>query len=369
MSKISNDRDNSILLSIIESESLDDINEMSRNITMIKRPSKSPPLLIEIINILRMHSYPQKEEVMIRVNKIKDSNTSLSSNTKLGKENLPLHEPALNILHTLNNLKQITRGSYSDILETNMRFSSNVSDDFLCRNIITDSRYFEESMYYLTTYGSHTDILEFLVKHKQIMSSLKYILLQNVEPDIFIQTLFIPYMKNGNVGIIINLMMEIDDTLITWSNYIKHTCRYLEIKKLLNSLYHLQILLKDPIRASMTCVKFYSMNCKTFTELRNNRIHLLNAQKHLQSELELSNWEEIKVVDMTASKIDDANKNQEKSLLMKMDLKTINSHINTIFRQLEVTKFLSDCEISGRETIHLLPKVYIFCYFNLFQYY
>lgn len=113
----------------------------------------------------------------------------------------------------------------------------------------------------------------------------------------------------------------------------------------------MQILLKDPVRASMTCVLFYSMNCTNFTELANNSFHLLNAQKHLQTELELYQWEEIK--------IQNSQFDSETSLLMKMDSKSLNNHINTILRQIEVAKFLAACEKDEKNVFQILTNIFI----------
>lgn len=69
----------------------------------------------------------------------------------------------------------------------------------------------------------------------------------------------------------------------------------------------------------------------------------------MQTELELCQWEEISV---TTKMTEDVQ-----SILMKMDSRILNSHINTIWRQIEVTKFLAKCEQDGRETVALLPKI------------
>lgn len=242
-------------------------------------------------------------------------------------------------MHTLSNLKNITRGIYDGRMD-------NVSSS--CRKLIGCSRFYDECLYYLTRYGSHNSILAFLIKHDQLATALKYFLHQNVDADAFIHVIFLPYLKTGKVDMIIELLIGMDDTLLVWKDVIIKTCWYLEHKGLLNSLYHLQILLKDPVRASMTCVKFYSMNCSTYRELQNNSFHLRNAQKHLQTELELCQWEEIGTT---------AGDDEQQSILMKMDSRTLNSHINTIWRQIEVTKFLAKCEQNGCDTVGMLMKI------------
>lgn len=338
---------------MILQESTDELAEWS-SIPQIKRPAKSPPMLDEILNILEVSCHSHQPEVIARASVIKDSNTSLASNRSKKREQIPLNEPALNIMHTLSNLKSVTRGTY-DRNSSQKPLSSNkktVLETKKCRKLIRCSRFYDECLYYLTRYGSHNSILTFMIKNDQLVTALKYFLYQNVDADSFINVIFLPFLINGKVEIIINLLMDMDETLLLWKEVIIKTCCYLEHKGLLNSLYHLQILLKDPVRASMTCVKFYSMNCSSYQELQNNSFHLMNAQKHLQTELELCQWEEISVPSAPTIVTEESQ-----SILMKMDSRTLNSHINTIWRQMEVTKFLSKCEQNGCDTVALLGKI------------
>lgn len=306
----------------------------------IKRPAKSPPLLDEIMQILELTCHSHQPEVIARASIIKDSNTSLASNRSKKREQFSLHEPALNVMHTLLTLRNVTRGVYAG-----SRNGKNAAN-----KLTKSTRFYDECLYYLTRYGSHNNILTFLIRNEQLVTALKYFLHQNVDADSFINVVFLPFLRGGKVDVIIKQLMHMDETLLVWKEVIIKTCCYLEHKGLLNSLYHMQILLKDPVRASMTCVKFYSMNCATYEELQSNSFHLMNAQKHLQTELELCQWEEIPSAP-TTQPADDTQ-----SILMKMDSRTLNSHINTIWRQLEVTKFLANCEQSGCDTVALLTK-------------
>lgn len=204
-------------------------------------------------------------------------------------------------------------------------------------------------MFYLISYGGHINILEFFIRNNLLTSALRYIQIKHLDAKIFIHYIFLPHLKRGDIATIINELTEMDKTLGMWKETIIQTCLYLEIKKLYNSLYQMQVLLKDVVRAAMTCVRFYSMNCANFTDLHNHTIHLTNAQSHLQTELEKCYFD----VKETRRKSNDL----EKSLFMKMDLKMINGHINTISRQIEVVKFLAACEKCGKQTLELLPKV------------
>ncbi|KXJ84046.1 hypothetical protein RP20_CCG022899 [Aedes albopictus] len=362
LQKLSTDADNSTILNCIESPETKLANY--KTAIPIKRPAKSPPLLLEIISILESTAQAQPPEVVARASMIKNSNTSLSSSIrKKTKDNIPLHEPALNILNTLSNLKHITKGNYTDFLpekralrskDTSLSSSGNSSDYLQTLDCIMSTRYFEESMYYLLTYGAHQDVTNFLIKHRQILPAMKYVLMQQVDPEVMLQTIILPYLKTGRLETVIQVMSSMDETLLTWRAYIIYSCRYLETNRMLNCLYNLQLLLGDPIRASMTCVRFYSMDAKNFTDLEANTFHLKNSAAHLQSELESCNWEEISVESLGVR-----GGETHKSLLMKMEPKELNNHINTILRQLEVAKFLANCEAHGKDVVGLLPKLFI----------
>lgn len=319
------------------------------------RPTKSQQLLLEILSILETTCHPLHSDVLHKASIISQSNRSLASLKLRRKENIPIHEPAVNILHTLSNLRQISQGKYSVKTHRTIELSNIISEN---GNTLfasdteqhgPHSRFYSESIYYLVSYGRHIDILRFLIKYKQIVKALKYTVLLRIPTEQFIQTVIMPYLKNGRLNIVVQQMIDMDETLMMWKEYIIQICLMLEKRHLLNSLYQIQLLLKDTVRASMTCVRFYTMGCTSYYDLRNNAYHLMNAQKHLKSELELCQWEEIKA---QTKRIEESV-----SLVMKMDSKSLNQHINTIWLQIDSAKFLAACEENGKDTIHLIPKV------------
>lgn len=351
MQKLSTDVINTQILKIITTSDLQhDLRSEIESIPIIKRPTRSPPLLEEILKIIEstLISTPQPE-TLARASIIRSSNSSLNSIRSKRKQTVVLHEPAVNIMNTLSNLKQVAKGNYTELRSHNSKI-------YIKKKTI--SRVFEETLHYILTYGSHVDIINFFIqKNDDLPSALKYFILQNVENEIFIQHIFFKYLKSGRVPELIDQLFEIDDRLLIWKETLIATCRYLESKNLLNSLYQLQVLLKDPVRASMTCVKFYSMNCSNFRELNANAFHLHNANKHLQTELDLCQWENISV---------EKKKTHDKlSFLMQMDARTLNGHISTINKQIDVSKFLARCEVEycgtlQKQTGYVLKQVLCF---------
>lgn len=323
------------------------------NFKSTHRSPKVQPLLFEILAILETTCHPVSSIVLQKSSSLSQSNRSLMSMKFGKKEKYPIHEPAVNILHTLSNLKQISHGKYSVKTHQTLgltgmdNMSSLFASDSEQHGI--HSRFYTESIYYLVRYGRHIDILRFLIKYKQVPKALKYSLFLCIPADQFIQMIIMPYLKSGRMNVIIQQMIDMDATLMIWKDYIIQICLMLEKRNLLNSLYQVQLLLKDTIRASMTCVRFYAVNCTAYQDLRNNVHHLMNAQQHLISELELCQWEEIK----TQTKRTEENQ----SFVMKMDPKSLNQHINTIAKQIDASKFLANCEENGKETISLIPKV------------
>uniref|UniRef100_A0A182JCA2 Uncharacterized protein n=1 Tax=Anopheles atroparvus TaxID=41427 RepID=A0A182JCA2_ANOAO len=312
------------------------------SVPVVKRPTRCPPLLNEILYALSCTARIEapSQRVMARVRAARQqSSTNATIATAVGG---PTHEPALNILSTLANLRHICQGEFGE------------ADGALPQvdaNSLMDSRLFEESMHYLLAYGSNHSVVLFLMRHRQTeVAALRYILSQRVDPDVFLQAVLLPYLHRGALETIVQRLTDLDETLLEWRDYIRYTCRYLETNDMLNSLYNLQLLLKDPIRASMTCVRFYIAGCRTFTELHASEHHLKTSITHLQNELELCNWQEVRL-NSTGSVVE-----THRSLLMKLDPKELNNHINTILLQLEVTKFLAKCEAKGRQTVAVLSK-------------
>ncbi|XP_004529516.1 zinc finger FYVE domain-containing protein 26 homolog [Ceratitis capitata] len=322
-----------------------------QDIQTTKRPLRGPPLLQEIIKTIESTPCVKPQpETLKRASLIRSSNTSLASLLSRRKDVCPIrmHEPALGILNTLANLKHIAKGQYSEL-------HSNFSG-------------FEECLYYVLTYGSHTDVLQFLMRHHELNAALKYFLQQSLESEFFIHNIFLVSLRYGNLPTLMPQLQKLDASLGTWRVTLLQTCHYLETQNLLNSLYQLQLLLQDPVRASMTCVRFYSANCENFQHLHANAMHLRNAQQHLQTQLEQTQWEKVNLESMVRSNRrssvgsrrssmgSGANTPTAANFLMQMDARALNGHINTISMQLEVSKFLAQCdrELSAADEVNTL---------------
>lgn len=338
MSKISNEEMNSKIHKLIFKTQL--VTEIPSDLIKLKRPKRGPLLLQEILKLIetlnKTKPYP---ETLTRASIMRNSNTSIVSLLSRRKETSyvkPAPDAAMHILTSLENAKRILKGQYAEEQQGKSAQRQNYC--------------FEEALYYVLTYGSHSDILQFLMNHQQITAALNYYIVQNLDANLFIHHIFLKRLSCGQMPALINQILEADPNLVIWRKTFLQTCRFLETNNYLNCLYQLQVLLKDPIRASMTCVKFYTMNCENFQHLLDNASHLHNAHQFLQLELEKSQWENINT---ERRRKDSINSNIRRSssvrdtsvgFAMQMDARTLNGHINTIIQQLDVTKFLAKCE-------------------------
>lgn len=269
--------------------------------TIKSRPAKNSPLLVEILEILDNHS---------------QSWTQLKANV------------AQDILTTLNSLKAISQGQFSLVHNWN---SCNV--------------YYDESLYYLVTYGSLASILEFYIKYEEYKKCLDFVLENNVDPEIFFSAVYIRCLSTGNIEKLVNAMRAEDPSLFAFKKLLIYACISLDKKHFFHSLYHLQLLMRDHTRAAMSCVRFYTQDARDYTDLCFRSHLLVDAQKHLETELSsIENLSKRRRRSISNS----LHSGPHGSLTMEMEPSDIDKHINTISRQLEVVKFLSRAEKEGR---------------------
>lgn len=215
-------------------------------------------------------------------------------------------------------------------------------------NEILESPYYTESMYYLIMYGGNEDILSFLKKNNLVPIALRYIQAQNISYDLFIVYVFVPLMKVDKMNALIRYLRKLDPRFVTWKDYLIQTCKYLEKKKAFNTLYQMQTNVGDRVRAALTCIDFYCDGAKSYTELHEKSYHLNEAKSHLLTELENVEW---------MSKENQQNTGKDE-LILKWDLKTINTTINIISLQMEIAKYLAECESNNLPTVDMMEKIF-----------
>ncbi|KOC64689.1 Zinc finger FYVE domain-containing protein 26 [Habropoda laboriosa] len=290
------------------------------------------------------------------LDKIQDElkKTEFSKNRPL--KDPPLLTEILQILDNLNVYKQYVQYSHQYKCNASQEILSNfgsfkiINQKPLYKNTSATMQnvYYQESLYYLLAYGSYNSILEFFLTHEEFDKCLTFTLENDLEPDLFFNTIYLYCLKNGCIEKLHEAMMNKDSSLLIWKKYLIYVCHSLEKRQYLNILYQLQLFMKDYIRAAMTCIRFYLNEVNNYTELC-TRVHfLLDAQKHLESELQ------IETLNRKRRKSMSSMHGNQGILTMEMELSEIDKHINTICRQMEITKFLANCEKDGRAPIQFL---------------
>ncbi|KAF4787873.1 zinc finger FYVE domain-containing protein 26 isoform X1 [Turdus rufiventris] len=165
-------------------------------------------------------------------------------------------------------------------------------------------------------------------------STVKPLLITESPSEVFIEGIFVPSYESGKLHMLENLLETIDPGLESWGVYLIAACKYLQRKNYYHILYELQQFMKDHVRAAMTCIRFFTHGAKSYTELGGKQMWLLKIKDHLKVYLqEVSRSSGRKKMAFTFRK--------------KMSATDVSRHINTVDLQMEVTKFLHQCESSG----------------------
>ncbi|XP_029052519.1 uncharacterized protein LOC114880560 isoform X2 [Osmia bicornis bicornis] len=324
-------------------------------------------------------SYPKDSETttkgetqksITKTNKTdKDGNIKMDESSLKKTEfskNRPLKDPPLltEILQIIDNLNvykqyvhyphQYKSSACQEILNNFGNYTMPSHRQSNLKNIFTimQNVYYHESLYYLLTYGSYNSILEFFLKHEEFNKCLSFTLQNNLEADLFFNAVYLYCLRNGSVEKLQEAMINKDSSLLIWKKYLIHVCHSLEKKQYLNILYQLQLFMKDSIRAAMTCIRFYLSEISSYTDLCSRAHFLLDAQRHLESELQLDS------LNRKRKKSTSSMHSNQGILTMEMDPSEVDKHINTICRQMEITKFLGNCEKEERaplQFLHLFP--------------
>lgn len=143
-----------------------------------------------------------------------------------------------------------------------------------------------ESIYYLETYGNHALIISFYQRHGLISKALQYVIDCKCSSDIFVESLLAPSLRTGEFYKLIDLMLGYERMQNKLYSYYGSIGKYLERNSFINTLYDFQLLMKDYVRASMSCICFFGKMGKNYMELYGNIEYLRKARSHLEQYLE-----------------------------------------------------------------------------------
>ena len=150
-----------------------------------------------------------------------------------------------------------------------------------------DDMQLKESIYYLETYGNYALLVNFYQSLGYLDNSLQYLIEKKCSADVFVESLLVPCLKNGEFHRLLENMFGMERSQSKLYAYYAAIGKYLEKNSYLHTLYDFQLLMKDYVRACMSCLCFFTRNCQNYAQLYANVQFLTKARNHLEKYLEL----------------------------------------------------------------------------------
>lgn len=101
------------------------------------------------------------------------------------------------------------------------------------------------------------------------------------------ESLLVPCIRTGEFYQLLEYMLGLERSQNKLHSYYSSIGKYLEKNGFLNTLYDFQILMKDYVRACMSCIYFFTRHSANYSDLFNNLHYLNKARKHLENYLEI----------------------------------------------------------------------------------
>lgn len=200
-----------------------------------------------------------------------------------------------------------------------------------------------ESFYYLFLYGSHRDILKFMVQRKLWPTAFRYILDQSVDFEDFFEAVILT--TEITEFDLVMLMRGSDPGLERWESYLNNLCSLYEKKNVLATIYNLQAALGDDIRAALTCIKFYTNNGSNYRCLLDHLHYLQNAEFHFKRDLKKKHHLQLNS-GTTISK---------RSFKLVLPSDRIQLYLRTITLQKKITRYLVGFE-DGKNLLKIVQQ-------------
>lgn len=217
-----------------------------------------------------------------------------------------------------------------------------------------DPKRFEECLYYLRKYGSPSSLVAFYVRHGHLKLACRYVIDQQCGAEVFIESLFMRLVLKGNWTQLKEQMETADPTMQAWMPYLTATCKFLLRRSLHHQLLEVQVFMKDFFRAAQTCIRFYEgatgrHGFTSYEELFPRLHYLEEAKRHIEAVI--AEKKSTKgTVNTVFAYLRQRGTSSVKGVAEEpshhlMSISELNSHVNTINLQTEVTNFIHQCAV------------------------
>lgn len=197
---------------------------------------------------------------------------------------------------------------------------------------------FNECRYYLERYGTHSSMLEFLLRHRRIPMALDYFLAESCDPELLGEQLIQPALVRGELEQVLSGIRALDPSLARFWPALLISCRQLQRNSLFHSLYRIQLFMEDFIRAAMTSIQFFERPpARSYSELHGRLRHLADARAHLETYLQ-----------KYTTQYTDQQPAKKGRQVFKMAPTEVNRHLSMVNLQIDITRFLNAHETEGK---------------------
>ena len=141
---------------------------------------------------------------------------------------------------------------------------------------------FMQCVFYLNKFGTPISLIKFWIHNHLLEDACRYVLLNNISSTTFIEEVFIYSLSHGKMDSLFQCLMKIDPQGTKSVPYMIEICKYLKLKKAYTLLLRVQTLMKDNVRAGLTCIKLFNAGIDINTKL----LYLEKAQDYLVSGLD-----------------------------------------------------------------------------------
>ncbi|XP_071795779.1 zinc finger FYVE domain-containing protein 26-like isoform X2 [Asterias amurensis] len=300
------------------------------------------------MSCLRAGDYQGAREKFVRILKAPSEKNSMSPASKLVTDIIQHLETSASQADTVQAILNASASSIRDFIAEpqNASFSSSAA---------LDNPALQECHYYINTYCPHITMVNFYRRHNRLPLAVSYILSQHCSSDVFLEGLLVPCIKHGNLHDLQSQMLHQDPTLNAWNQYLTASCRYLNTHSLAHVLYDVQLFMKDFVRASMTCIKFYQSGARSYSDLFDRLQYLTKAKIHMKAVFEEKEWESVPRPPMATpspkASAPSWGPASDVNIRLMMSVSQLTNHMNTITLQIKVTKFLHGMLSSGKTSL------------------
>ncbi|CAB1335667.1 unnamed protein product, partial [Coregonus sp. 'balchen'] len=190
--------------------------------------------------------------------------------------------------------------------------------------LVMGSNLYQESLYYLSSYGTHLALVSFLMRHDNMKDALQHLLSKECPEEVFLEGVLQPSLERGRLGVLQGLLETLDPGLEVCSRYLLSSCQLLQRRGHFHTLYQLQQFMMDHVRAAMTCIRFFTHGVVSYAQLGDQRRWLVRAKEHLRTYLQEQQGARTR------------KRSTTNSFRKKMASSDVSRHMNTIELQLEV---------------------------------